>query len=180
MNFIQKHYLDRQINNFVEKRRKEQTHIYTLKEANSICFFITFDTVDRLEELIKSVSVYNGKKVVIICYCPSNKIPENMNMDDNVSFLYFILRKDISLTGRISEQIQKNVFSQHYDVFVDVDTNSDLISLYLKTFPDADFRIGRNGECATYFDFTFSVDQHYTIKDYISNLEVYLSKLKGN
>jgi hypothetical protein len=176
MNFIQRYYLKRQLNSFVEKRTEKQRNIYTLKETQSICFFLTYDTFDKLEELISYVSSYNKKSRKIICYLPSDRTIENKIDTTNVSM---ITQKAINLTGQVDKEIREDIFSKHYDVFIDTDVKSDLNSLYLKTFFDADFRIGRNLEYYQYYDFTLCVGEQYTIKEYISNIETYTLKLKG-
>jgi hypothetical protein len=129
-----------------------------------------------LEELIRYTSLENKKKRIIICYLPSDKSIENKIDTPTV---YMIAQKAIHLTGQVDKQVRENIFSQHYDVFIDTDIKSDLNSLYLKTFFDADFRIGRNSEYCKYYDFTLCVGEQYTIKEYISNLETYTLKLKG-
>ena len=177
MNFIQKHCLNQRLNGFIQKRKGEQTSIYTLKEANSICFFITLDIADKLTELVNYVSALENKKTVIICYFNGKKLPENM---EKSPILYTVSRKDISITGRVREQVREKIFSQHYNIFIDMDTETDLISLYLKSLPNADFRIGRNEKYYNYFDFTLCAGEQYNIKEYISNVEKYTSKLKGN
>jgi hypothetical protein len=176
MNFIQRYYLKRQLNTFVEKQRKKQRNIYTLKETQSICFFLTCDTFDKLEELIYT-SLRDRHKRTIICYLPSVKSIENRIDKTSV---YMITSKAIKWTGRLDQQMREKIFSQHYDLFIDTDIKSDLNSLYLKSFIDADFRIGRNSEYYQYYDFTLCVGEQYTIKEYISNLETYTSKLKGS
>ena len=175
MNFIKKYCLNRRLSIFNRKRKEEQTNIYALKEAKSICFFITLNVVEKLEELMKCISRFDNKKT-IICYLPKTELPQNMAM---LPFLHTISNKDVNLIGGMNEQV-KNIFSQHYNIFIDIDTEQDLMSLYLKTFLSADFRIGRNKEYYNYFDFTLCADENYNIKDYISNLEKYTDKLKGN
>jgi hypothetical protein len=179
MNFIQRYYLKRRLNNFVEKQTERQRNIYTLKETQSICFFLTYNTFDQLEELIRYSSLQGKKKRAIICYLPSDKSIEN-KIDTGAGSVYVITQKAVNFAGQIDRQIRENVFSQHYDVFVDMDIKSDLNSLYIKTFFDADFRIGRNSEYYKYYDFTLCLGEQYTIKEYISNLETYTLKLKGN
>jgi len=149
--------------------------VHTLKDANSICFFITNNDSNRVENLIKSVSIYKEKKITIICYLPHKK---DINIADMPPFLYIVSQKDIGLTGRVSEQA-KNIFSQHYNIFIDMDTKTDLVSLYLKTLSNADFRRGGEQAYYDYFDFILCADEQRTIEEYISNLEVYTSKLKG-
>ena len=176
MNFIQKYYLNRRLRDFVRKKTGRKVHIYTLKDANSMCFFITGDDSNKVEELVKSVSIYKEKKITIICYLPHKK---ELNITDIPPFLYTVSDKDIGLTGRISEQA-KNIFSQQYNIFIDMDTKTDLVSLYLKTLPNADFRIGGSQMYYNYFDFTLCADEQHTIAEYLSNLELYTSKLKGS
>jgi hypothetical protein len=175
MNFIQRYYLKRRLNNFIEKQNKQQKNIYTLKETQSMCFFLTYDSSGKLEELIRYTSSQN-KRRAIICYLPSDKSIDNTIDTKSV---YMITQKDIKLTGQIDKQVRDTIFSQHYDVFIDTDIKSDLSSLYLKTFFDADFRIGRNSQYYKYYDFTLCMGEQYTIKEYISNLETYTLKLKG-
>ncbi|MDR0603467.1 MAG: hypothetical protein LBG80_04090 [Bacteroidales bacterium] len=175
MNFIQQYYLKRRLNSFVEKRTETQRSIYTLKETQSMCFFLTYDTFEQLEELIHYTSLHKKRK--IICYLPSDKFIEHKI---DTMTVYTITPKAIHLTGKVDKEVRENIFSQHYDVFIDTDIKSDLSALYLKTFFDADFRIGRNSEYYKYYDLTLCVGEQYTIKEYISNLETYTLKLKGN
>ncbi|MDR1459997.1 MAG: hypothetical protein LBI60_07260 [Bacteroidales bacterium] len=177
MNFIQQYYLKRHLNNFVTKRTKTQKNISTLKESHSVCFFLTYNTFDELEELIKLISRQKEKERMVICYLPSGKsIAREIN---NLS-VHLLTHKVIKPTGTIDKQVKENIFSRHYDIFIDMDIKPDLSSLYLKTFVDADFRIGRNSEHYKYYDFTLCVNERYTLKEYISNVETYTSKLKGN
>ena len=176
MNCIKKYYINRRLGDFVRKRKGKKVDIYTLKDANSICFFITNDDSNKVEELVKTVSIYKEKNLAIICYLPHK---EDINMANMPPFLYTVSDKDIGLTGRINEQA-KNIFSQQYNIFIDMDTKTDLTSLYLKTLPNADFRIGGSQMYYNYFDFTLCADEQHTIAEYLSNLEVYTSKLKGN
>ncbi|MDR1182310.1 MAG: hypothetical protein LBL13_10085, partial [Bacteroidales bacterium] len=177
MNFIQQYYLKRQLNSFVAKRTEKQKSIRTLKESHSVCFFLTYDTSDKLEELIRYISLQNKKGKIIICYLPSGKIIENKI---DTTCVHLITQKAIKATGKLDKQVLENIFSQHYNIFIDVDIKPDLSSLYLKSFLDADFRIGRNSEYYKYYDFTLCVNERYTIKEYINNVETYISKLKGN
>ena len=176
MGWIKKYYLNRQLRDFVRKKTDKKTRIHTLKNANSICFFITDDNSNKVHELIKSVSIYKEKKITIIYYLPHKK---EINQTDMPPFLYTISQKDIKWTGLLNEEVQKNIFSHHYDIFIDMDTKTDLLALYLKTLPNADFRIGGEQTYYHYFDFILCANEQHTMKDYMSNLELYTSKLKG-
>jgi hypothetical protein len=177
MNFIQEYYLKQQLNSFVEKRKKGQRNIYALKETESVCFFHTYDTFEKLEELMRYTSFfYNKQKRRIICYLPPDGFIENQI---NTKLVCVVAQKAISLAGQLNKQVREKIFSQHYDVFIDTDIKSDLSALYLKTFIDANFRIGRNPEYSKYYDFTLCVGEQYTIKEYMTNLEIYTLKLKG-
>ena len=177
MNFIQKYCLNKRLNAFIPKRKGEQTSIYTLKEANSICFFITLDAMEKLSELIECVSSFKDKKIVIICYLNGEELPESI---DTSLVVYAVSKKDVSIMGRVAERLQEKIFSQRYNLFIDMDTKQDLMPLFLKTFLNADFRIGRNEKYYDYFDFVLCADEQCSMKKYILNLEKYISKLKGN
>jgi hypothetical protein len=174
MNFIKKYYLNRYLRSFIRQKEERKISIHTLQNANSVCFFISSTDSNRLEELVQYVSA-SRKKMIIICYCSNKETAENYN---TLPFLYTISSKDVSITGKIKEQLS-DIFSQHCDIFIDMDTKTDLISLYLKTLLKVDFRIGRNQECYNYFDFTLCTNEQHTLKDYLSNLEIYTPKLKG-
>jgi hypothetical protein len=148
-----------------------------LKGTQSVCFFLTCDTSGKLEELIRYTSSQDKKKRTIICYVPSDKLIDNTI---DTTSVFIITQKSIKITGKIDKQIWETIFARHYDIFVDTDIKSDLSSLYLKTLFEADFRIGRNSQYYKYYDFILCMDEKYTIREYISNLETYTLKLKGN
>ena len=175
MNFVKKHYINRRLRNFIERKKGRKVNIHTLKSANSVCFFISDTVPNRLENLVQYITTNREKKMTIICYGTNKKTSENEN---TLPFLYTISQKNVSMTGKIKEDLSA-IFSQHYDIFIDLDTKTDLTSLYLKTLPNADFRIGGNQEYYNYFDFTLCANKQHTIKDYLSNLEVYTSKLNA-
>jgi len=175
MNFVKKHYINSRLRSFIEQKKGKKVNIHSLKDANSVCFFVTYTYSECLGDLVEYVSANSEKKIIIICYCTNKKTPEN---EKTLPFLYTVSQKNVSTTGKIKGELS-DVFSQHYDVFIDLDTKTDLTSLYLKTLPNADFRIGRNQEYYNYFDFTLYANKQHTIKDYLSNLEIYTSKLNA-
>jgi hypothetical protein len=176
MNFIKKYYINRQLCDFVQQKTDRNFRVHTLKDARSICFFICGDDTDKVEDLIQCVStLYKEKEIVIICYLSRQKEFKTGNMP---SFLYAVSAKDVGTTGRMKGNVQK-IFSKQYDIFIDLDTKINLISLYLKTLLKADFRIGGNQTYYKYFDFVFCDDEQRSVKDYLSNLELYTSKIKG-
>jgi hypothetical protein len=138
-----------------------------------VCFFISGTDSNRLEELAQYVSANSEKRMTIICYCSNKKTAKNEN---SLPFLHIVSPKNISITGKIKEQAS-DIFSQYYDIFIDLDAKTDLISLYLKTLPKVDFRIGRNQEYYNYFDFTLCANEQHTLKDYLSKLDIYILKL---
>ena len=177
MNFIRKHYINRQLKGFIKNGRRKQVRTHALKDANSICFFVRSDDANRIEELIEYAVANKEKKILILCYLPHKK---DINIADTPPFLHVVSQKNVNMSGRINEQGLKDIFSQYYDIFIDMDTKTDLMSLYLKTLPKADFRIGGIQSEYKYFDFILCGDEQRTVKDYLYNLEVYTSKLKGN
>ena len=115
MNCIKKYYLNRRLRDFVRKKMDKKISVHTLKDANSICFFITNNDSNRVENLIKSVSIYKEKKITIICYLPHKK---DINIADMPPFLYIVSQKDIGLTGRVSEQAKNRIHHCQYSVFM--------------------------------------------------------------
>jgi hypothetical protein len=174
MNFVKKQYINRRLRSFIEQKKGREINIHTLKKTNFVCFFITYTNSKRLEDLVQYVFANREKKMTIICYCPNKKTSENEN---TLPFLHIISQKNVSMKGQIRGQLS-DIFSQHYDIFIDLDTKTNLMSLYLKTLPKADFRIGGSLEYYNYFDFTLCANEQYTIKDYLNSLEIYTSKLK--
>jgi len=172
MNFVKKYCLNRQLRDFLQKRVNKNVNVHALKGANSICFLIRGGDSNRVDELLKIASQYKEKKMVIVCYLSSN---ERFNMTDTPSFLYTLSSKDVGLTGRIGDEKLKNIFLQHYDIFIDMNDKTDLISLYLQTLFNADFRIGGNKLFHKHFDFVLCADEQRSLKEYMSNLELYTS-----
>jgi hypothetical protein len=176
MNFIKKYYLNKIVGNFVQKRTEGRGNVHALKDARSVCFFVGGEDADRVEELIQCVSTsYKEKEIAVIC-CVSNK--KRFNINNMPPFLYAVSEKDVGITGGIHEDIHK-IFSKKYDIFIDLDTKTNLISLCLKTLVKADFRIGGSQNQYEYFDFILCADEQRSIKDYLFNVELYTSKLKG-
>jgi len=175
MNFIKKYYLNKGLRKFVQQKKDKKIIIQTINDANSVCFFVSGSDANKVNDLLKSIAIYNEKKITIICYLPHR---EKLNIENSPPFLHFVSPKDISITGQIKKHVP-DIFSQNYDIFIDLDTNTDLMSLYLKTLLNADFRIGGNREFYNYFDFTLCANEQYTMNDYLSNLEVYTLKLNA-
>jgi hypothetical protein len=173
MNFVKKHYINKRLRSFIEQKKGRKVNIHTLKNANSVCFFLTYTNSERMEELVQYVFANREKKMTVICYYPNKKTSKN---EKTLLFLYTVSQKNVSMTGKIKENLS-DIFSQYYDIFIDLDTKTDLTSLYLKTLSNADFRIGGSLEYCNYFDFTLCANKQHTIKDYLSNLEIYTSKL---
>jgi len=176
MNLIKKQYLNQRLQRFIEQKKERKMKVRTLQEANSICFFVSAKDSSRLEELIQYISENDEKKMTVICYCPTKKMAENKNM---FPFLHTVLSKDVSTKGQLNEQVQETIFSRHFELFIDLDTKTNLTSLYLKTLLQADFRIGANRKYYRYFDFTLYTKEQHTIKDYLCSLDIYTSKLKN-
>lgn len=176
MNFIKKYYLNKWLRNFVQSETDRKITVYTPKDARSICFFICGDKVNKVEELIQCIKTeYKEKEITIICYLSNKK---GFNIIDIPPFLHKISSKEVGITGRIKEGTD-TLFAKQYDMLIDLDTKTNVISLYLKTLLKADFRIGGSQTDYAYFDFVLCADEQRSIKDYLFNLEVYTSKLKG-
>ena len=175
MNTIQKYYLNRHLREFIRKKIDKKIDERTLKDTSSICFFITGDDLNRVEELLTCISsFYKEENVSIICYFTDKK---EFKMEKFPAFLYVVSEKDVSLTGRVSECLQK-IIEKKYDIFIDLDTKTNLLALYLKTLPKANFRVGSNQQNYVYFDFTLCADEQHSIRDYLSILDIYMSKIK--
>ncbi|MDR1878105.1 MAG: hypothetical protein LBQ64_00900 [Bacteroidales bacterium] len=179
MNFIQKYYLNRQLKHFTENRKKVQVSVYTIDIITSLCLFTTYQSPDKWEEVYQCVKWFRqkGKEITVICYFPFHEIPQQISRIPNICT---VSAKDANIFGQINTQKKHQLASPHYDVLIDTDVFSDLFGLYLKSLPNAEFRIGRNQDYCSYFDLTLCVDENHTINDYMSVLNQYTSRLKGN
>jgi hypothetical protein len=163
----------------VDKRKTEQIRISSFDATKNICVFATYHGEKKHKELIESINYLkkSGKNVSVVYFFNQKKTPVAIS---NNADIYIIYKKDISFTGLLNSHVQKEVKRLYHHFFIDVDRSSDTLALYLKTLINADLRIGRNRKHYNYYDLTFCVDENYTIKEYITNLETYIKKLQGN
>jgi len=176
MHFLKRYCLNRRLRSFAEGEKKRQINVISLQEARSVCFFITCENPQQVEELTRYTAKNPDKKITVICYLPAKNTAENAPM---LPFLHTISSKDVGWRGQIKKQTLKTIFLQQYDIFIDMNTKTDLTSLFLATLPKADFRIGGTQQQYRYSDFTLCADEQHTLEEYLFNLELYTSKLKG-
>ena len=157
----------------------EQIRISPFDTGKNICVFTTYQGDEKYKELEEGIDYLEkkGKKVFFICYLHQKKIPEIMVNKLN---MFLVSKKDINFSGSISNHIQKELNNQHYDFFIDADTHSDKLGLYMKTLINTDLRVGRNQEYYDYYDLTICVNETFSIKEYFENIETYITKLQGN
>jgi hypothetical protein len=143
---------------------------------------MTYETEKKWEEMKQCAQVIGKKekRIMLLCYSPFKNIPVQEEKGMDMPTVYPLSPKDIHCLGQLKKAEVKQLFTQYYDMFIDMDIQSDGYSLYLKTLVKAGFRIGRNKDYYPYYDLTLCADETYTIEDYIRTLDRYTSKLKGN
>jgi hypothetical protein len=163
----------------VRQRKTEQVRIPSFDATKNICIFATYRGEETHQELVESIDYLKkrGKNVSVFYFFDRKKTPATI---PNNADVHIICKKDVSFTGLLSSPVQKEVKRLYHHFFIDVDRSSDTLALYIKTLINADLRIGRNKKQYSYYDLTFCIDEKYTIKEYITNLETYIKKLQGN
>ena len=179
MNFIQNYFIDKRLSNFITNRKQEQIKLSQFDLLQTICIFATYQGDEAFEKLMQNIAYLEGlkKKVTVIMFVNQHKIPQVMENKLNICI---ITKNDINFAGQLKSTLHDELIKWHYDLFIDTDTVSDKMTLYLKSLVHADLRAGRNQEYYNYYDLTLCVDDKHTIEEYISNLGIYLSKLQGN
>ena len=179
MNFIQKHYFNKQLFGFINRRQNEQVKLSKFDALHTVCVFATFQGDESFKNLMQSIACLErkNKKVSLIMYVNQPTIPAII---ENTSDICVITKKDINFAGHVKSVLYDELVKHHYDLFIDTDTVSEKSTLYLKALIHAGLRTGRNQQYCDYYDLTLCVDDTYTVNEYISNLEIYISKLQGN
>ncbi|MCL2132210.1 MAG: hypothetical protein FWH36_07160 [Lentimicrobiaceae bacterium] len=176
MNFIQKHKINRHLSRFVRRRRREDMQVCSLERACGIGVVCSFESPQRLEQLIEGVRAFQNDKnrVAIYCFVPKGEKISTENYEE----ICFISEKDFDFKGSLRKEKLLALRGQSFDILIDINEEASLFSLYLLTEINAKFRIGKNKNCKEYYDvLLYSPREDCRFEDYFQAINTYTKKI---
>lgn len=117
-----------------------------------------------------------GKQVFMFTYCDEKIIPEHLKGLHQT----IITKNNINWIGIPSQELQKDIVSQKFDLLIDLTKVSKLTTLYILTIVNARMRIGKNDEqFHPYFDFLIEWKEGESVRDFMEHIIYYLKIIKN-
>ncbi|MDR1791885.1 MAG: hypothetical protein LBR36_00360 [Bacteroidales bacterium] len=177
MNIIKKGQLNRRLSRFLKQKDRREVKFCSLEDAKRVQLFVTCPSHNMAWELNAVVNkLFQAGKEVQLCCFSNGKTCKSVECKSNLQ----LSKRDISFFGTLKSRTKKQLQQYRSDIFIDMDMTANIETLFLKTYSNTAFRIGRTSSLSIYYDFIVLCNEKYSLDDFVKNVGIYTKKFKEN
>lgn len=116
-----------------------------------------------------------GKQVYMYTYCNEKTVPNHLkDLHQKI-----ITKKEVNWCGIPTQEVQKDIINQHFDIIIDLTKVAKRTTIYLLTIADVHMRIGKNDQhFQPYFDLLIDWKNDESVQDFMEHILYYLQIIK--
>ena len=153
--------------------------VFTFANAKTIgilCNIVKKETYQDIMEFTKLINrMHPNIQVSILGFIADEELGESLSQQKNIQFFS---AEDFSWSGKLVNESVKQFATNKFDILLDITTNTVYPIQYIVRTSNASYKVGRFIEDDMQYDLMLDTKEENTIPNLITQINVYLTKIK--